>query len=151
MKKMWLMRLAVIATVCLSMLMIASPALAIWEWCELDPVITIDGHTVSIQGMVQGDPQQVARAIKGNILFEVSVPHGVNTKVVFIEKNAKLKITEDKCSSEHDNHAVNIDVALSVKTHEEYPMMLKISVDGVVVGEILGNTEHELNTRVTLP
>ena len=86
MKRKWLIRAAVILGVCMATLLIAAPAMAMWDWCDRDPVLNIGGHTVSLDVSIKGDPQE----IRGHIVFSVSVPEGTQVSVISCEPDAKV-------------------------------------------------------------
>jgi hypothetical protein len=86
MQKKWILRVIVLLGVFVSSLLIVAPAMAIWVWCDVDPTLNIDGHVVSLQTSIQGDPQE----INGKIKFSVSVPDGIKSSVVSCDHDANI-------------------------------------------------------------
>ncbi len=151
MRKLWLVRAAVPAALILTMLLVAAPAMAIWEWCEMDPELVIDGHAVTLQALVEGESGQVAQAVRGNTWFRVYIPRGVDGAVVSTEDKVKAKIFEDKELVTDGAGAIPFNVALTVNTHGTYPLCLIVSVDGEIVGEVFGNTSDGIKAEFSLP
>ena len=151
MKINWVMRTAILIAVCLSMLIVSTPALAIWEWCEMDPELVIDGHTITLQALVERESTEVAEAVHGITWFRVYVPRGIDAAVVSTEDRVKAKIFKDKDLAVDGAGAVPVKVALTVNTQDIYPLCLRVSVDGEIVGEIFGDTSNTLTAQFILP
>lgn len=151
MKKTWLMRAAVPFAVCLVILLMSTPAMAIWEWCEMDPELIIDGHTVTLKALVEGDSADVAQAIHGNTWFRVYVPRGVDSALVSTEEKVKAKVFKDKNLEVDADGGVPFTVSLKVNTQEAYPLYMVVLVDGEVVGEIFGDTSNGIKAQFILP
>lgn len=151
MKKTWLMRAAVPFAVCLVMLLVSAPAMAIWEWCEMDPELIIDGHTVTLKALVEGDSADVAQAVHGNTWFKVYVPLDVDSVLISTEEKVKAKVFNDKDLEIDDNGGVPFTVSLRVNTESAYPLRMVVLVDGEIVGEIFGDTLNGINAQFILP
>jgi hypothetical protein len=141
MKNKLLIRAAVILGVCMATLLVATPAMAIWDWCDVDPVLSIDGHNVSLQAAIQGDPQQM----HGKIAFRVSVPEGTEVSVISCEPNARVIIKYDKSKSGvDDDHSIPVEVSVDIKTKTTFNSRLGVSLDGEQISQEQGNTDSEL-------
>ena len=156
----WLSRLVITAAVGLSsLLMLPMPVAAGWAWCEVDPLIVIDGHQVTLEGLVGGEEAAVAQAIKGNTWFKVYVPRGVDTEIISTETKVKVQIFEDK-NLEISDGVVPFIVVLSINTpRADYPMIMimKVTVENSTTFEVEsataveGNTANALKAQFTLP
>lgn len=144
MRKKLLIRAAVVLGVCLATLLMAAPAMAIWDWCDVDPTLTIGGHTVSLDASYQGDPSQ----IRGKIEFIVEVPAGTQVKVVSCDSTAQVKVIYDKNSDDRDNEGnrynkhndnrnfcntgsrgIAVDISVDIKSKSSFPTQLIIILD----------------------
>jgi hypothetical protein len=132
MQKKWILRVIVLLGVFVSSLLIVAPAMAIWVWCDVDPTLNIDGHVVSLQTSIQGDPQE----INGKIKFSVSVPDGIKSSVVSCDHDAKVKISGGK--------GTQVQVFVDIKTKTTYIDQLMVFVDGTQVVFDKGTTDGEL-------
>jgi hypothetical protein len=151
MKNKWLSSLAATVVVSIVTVLLPAPVSAMWSWCEVDPVVVIDGHQVTLEGFVGGEEAAVDKAMKGNTWFYVYVPRGVDTKIVSTEPHVKVKICQDQ-SLDVKNGAVPFTVVLSVNTPKaDYPMMMKVVIDNVMQPEANGSTATELKAHFTLP
>jgi hypothetical protein len=72
MKKKWMIRVAVLIGTLMAALLVAAPAMAMWDWCDVDPSMTIANHAVELHVAILTDPN----ALPDNISFTVSVPKG---------------------------------------------------------------------------
>ena len=122
MKRKWLIRAAVILGVCMATLLIAAPAMAMWDWCDRDPVLNIGGHTVSLDVSIKGDPQE----IRGHIVFSVSVPEGTQVSVISCEPDAKVNINYSDVSS----NVIPVAVSVAINTKTTFDAKLTVSLDG---------------------
>jgi hypothetical protein len=125
MSKKWLVRILGVIGVVTSALLVTTPVAAMWDWCEVDPTLSISGHTVALQASMQGDPQ----AVIGQTVFTVSVPWGTSVSVVSIEKGAKVNI--NYCGMAWGNTVpVRVNVDIKTKGRTSYKTRLTVCVDG---------------------
>ena len=143
MNKKWLVRAAVVLGVLMATLLVTTPVMAAWSWCSLDPVLNIDGHTMSLQADIQGDPD----AVNGNIWFKVTVPEGTPVSVVYIDPGAKVKIYYTDGSSKNK---ISVDVSVDINTRETYPSRLIVILDGKQIALVEGTTADELIYNFTI-
>lgn len=145
----WLPRGMVVLGVCVAMLLVASPAMAKWSWSDCDPILDIEGHTVSLLASIEGDPAQ----IDGQILFNVTLPRGTDVAVVYCEPNARVKINYNNASGwDVDNawsrgnrsSAIPVSVSVDIDSKEKFNTRLVVTVDGVQVAQELGTTRGKL-------
>jgi hypothetical protein len=136
MKKKWLIRAAIILGVCMAALLIAAPAMAMWDWCDVDPVVSIGGHTVSLDVSIQGDPQQ----INGHIVFTVSVPQDIQIAVISCAPGVQVKIR--KCDD--SSTGIPVEVSVGIKTKDTLNTQLSVSLDGVQIVQEQGTTDCDL-------
>ena len=162
MKRKWLIRAAVVLGVFVSTLLIAAPAMAMWDWCDVDPVLSIGGHTVSLDASLQGDPQQ----IRGDIVFSVTVPKGTQIRVVSCERGATVKINYDNSSNNSNNNSNNddnnltacrrgsssipVEVSVDINTKTVFNTRLTVTQDGKQIAQVLGTTKHDRECDFTI-
>jgi hypothetical protein len=139
--KKWLARIAAALAVGVASLVIATPAMAIMTWCDLDPVVNINGHVVSMDASILGDPED----IHGHVTFVVTVPRGTQVDVASIDEGAKVKIRYDKNSI--DTVAISVDI----KTKATYETKLIVTMDDQQLAEVPGTTENPLEYVFGLP
>ncbi len=137
----WMARVATALVVCVASLVIATPAMAIMSWCDLDPVININGHTVSMDAAVLGDPQE----IHGHVTFNVTVPRGTQVDIISIDEGAKVKIRYSKESVD------TVEISVDIKTKTTYEAKLVVLMDDQQLTEVLGTTNSPLEFAFSLP
>ncbi len=135
-------------------LFLAGPISAVkagWDWCIIDPVIEIEGHTVNVEIAVPQDnlydiagdiPVLVAvpRGAEAEVLEEASLPNGYSTKTVIIERGRAF------------GPAVPVMVCVYVPTDgEKFPVELLILVDGKLVEAKEGRAGAPIIALFTLP
>jgi hypothetical protein len=151
MKKKWLVRAAVALGVCVATLLITVPAMAMWDWCGCDPVVDINGHTVSLDASIQGDTQQ----IHGDIVFTISVPQGTDITVVSTEPGAEIHINHGNSGYGYGSGSqlfkwsvgssdIPVSVSVDINSKTEFNTMLVVTVDGVQVAQDQGTTRCDL-------
>ncbi len=142
MKRKWLVRSAVILGVLMSTVLVVVPAMAIWDWCDVDPVVSIGGHTVNLDASIQGDPGQIT----GNIEFTVTVPLGTEVNVISSQPGATVDIQYMKWfPAGFFTRFVPVYVNVDINTKAVYNTRLVVTVDGQKVASDAGNTRGELN------
>jgi hypothetical protein len=160
MRKKWLIRATVLLGVCVATLLIAAPAMAIWDWCDVDPTLSIGGHTVSLDASYQGDPSQ----IRGKIEFTVEVPAGTQVKLISCDSTAQVKIVYDKCNDNRDNNengngrqndnrdsyhksskGTSVEVSVDIKSKTAYASLLTVSLDGKKITLQKSTTDKDLD------
>ena len=155
MNKRWLLRAATVLGVCIAALLITTPAMAKWSWSDCDPILDIEGHTVSLLASIEGDPAQ----IRGEILFNVSLPRGTDVSVVYCEPNARVKINysnaggwdDDDCWSRRNNsHAIPVSVSVDINSKTKFNTRLEITLDGEQVAQDQGTTRGKLSCNFTI-
>lgn len=168
MRKKWLVRAAVVIGVFVASLLVATPAMAMWDWCDCDPVLNIGGHTVSLDAALQGDPKE----IRGNIAFTVTVPRGTQINVVYCEPNATVKINynnsynsnyndnNNSTSNCNDNNSwgsfrqspcsIPVSVSVDINTKTVYNTRLTVGLDGKQIAQVMGTTRHDLEYSFTV-
>jgi hypothetical protein len=139
--KKWLARVAAVLVVCVASLVVATPAMAIMSWCDADPVINIDGHIVSMNAAILGDPQD----IRGHVTFNVTVPRGTQVSIISIDEGAKVKIKYDKKSVD------TVAISVNIKTKTTYEAKLIVVMDDQQLAEVLGTTNSPLEYAFSLP
>jgi hypothetical protein len=139
-------------------LLIATPAMAMWDWCDVDPILDIDGHTVSIDASVQGDPQQIC----GDIVFSVSVPRGTPVSVIYCEPNARVKINynssynsnscdEGERFSRHEGlRGIPVSVSVDINSKAKFNTRVIVTVDGEQVAQDQETTRGKLSCSFTI-
>jgi hypothetical protein len=130
MNKKWIVRAAAVAAVCVASLLIAAPVLAPWGWCDVDPVLNVNGHTVNLDAAIQGDPQ----VLNNGVDFYVVVPRGTEISVVSCDQGADVTIINAPWRSD------SIYVWVCFNTHSNFPAMLTVLVDGQQVSQATGTT-----------
>ena len=137
MNKKWLVRAAVVIGIFMATVLISAPAMAMWSWCDVDPVLNIGGHTVHVQAFIQGDPQK----IHGNVEFTVSVPKGTKISVISIDPTYKIQVTISYYTNKSSSPGIPVAVTVKIGTKEAYPTNLVVSVDTIQVANVLGTTK----------
>jgi hypothetical protein len=107
--------------------------MAMWDWCDVDPVLNIGGHIVTIRASILGDPE----AINGKIKFYVVVPDGVSSSVISVDHGGKVKVT---CGT-----GAKVEVIAAIKTKTTYDSQLIVLVDGNPAASALGTTDNALD------
>jgi hypothetical protein len=161
MKKKWFIRAAVMLGVCVATLLIAAPAMAMWDWCDIDPVVSIGGHTVSLDAAFQGDPQQ----IRGDIVFSITVPKGTQVHIISCEPNAEVKINynngngndcnngnngNDRSSFRQSSRGIPVAVSVDINTRTTFNTRLTVSLDGTQIDQEQGTTRHDLESDFSI-
>jgi hypothetical protein len=155
MKSKWFLRVAAILGVCMASLLVATPAMAMWSWCDVDPVLNIEGHTVSLDALLQGDPTQ----IRGDIVFSVTIPEGTHVSVIFCEPNARVEINYDRTKCDEDknhskksvnSHEIPVDVSVEINTKTTFNTKLVVTLDGKLILQEEGTTNHDLEANFTI-
>ena len=146
MTKKWIMRALMMAVVFVAALVIAVPTMAMWSWCDIDPVVNINGHIVSIDVGLQGDPQQ----IRGEIEFTVTVPKGTLVKVVSCDSNAEVNVKYNNSARSWDKNGSNegstpVDISVDINTKTTFNTRVTVSMDGKQVIQETGTTKHDLD------
>jgi hypothetical protein len=132
--KKWLLRAMVAVAVGIVSLLIAVPVLAPWGYCDTDPVLSINGHTVNLDAAIQGDPSALSGAT-----FHVNAPAGTQIDVISVDPGAVLKIN---CNNGNNQ---SIKVSVDFQTSSEYSAIFSVSVDGQTVAQSSGTTLEELS------
>jgi len=130
--KNWMLRGVAILGVLISTLLIVAPAMAMWDWCDVDPTLSIGSHTISIMASIKGDPQD----INGKIKFYVIVPDGVSSSIISCDHAGKVKLTSGPVA--------DCEVIAAIKTKSTYKSQLVVLVDGVPAATVLGTTDNAL-------
>ena len=130
--KNWILRGAAILGVLISSLLIVAPAMAMWDWCDVDPTLSIGSHTVSIMASVKGDPQD----INGKIKFYVVAPEGLSSSVISTERAAKVKLSAGNNG--------NVEITADIKTKAVYEWKIEVLVDGAQTAVVYGTTNNAL-------
>jgi len=136
MRKKLLIRAAVVLGVCLATLLMAAPAMAIWDWCDVDPILTIGGHSVSLDAAYLGDSQD----INGKITFVVTVPRGTPVSIDAVDPGVKVKVRYDGDSS----NGIPVGVSVSIKSKQTYDTTLTVTLEGTQLTVETGNTDDTL-------
>ncbi len=146
MKSKWFIRVAVILGVCLTMLLVANPAMAMWSWCDLDPELNIDGHTVKLDAGFLVDTVN-PQSVNGKITFNITVPVGTQISVMSCEPGANVKIRYDKSNV---NSVDEVVISVDIKTRIECGTRLTVTGlnDGSV--EIPGTSGSAIEYRFNL-
>lgn len=121
MRKKWLIRATVILGVCVATLLIAAPAMAIWDWCDVDPTLSIGGHTVSLDAAYLGNSHD----INGEITFIVTVPRGTPVSIGKVDPGVQLKIRYDGNSS----NGIPVEVSAGIKANTNFDTKLTVVLD----------------------
>ena len=144
MRKKWLLRAIVMLGVCVATLLIAAPAMAIWDWCDVDPTLSIGGHPVSLDAAYQGNPAD----INGKISFVVTVPRGTQVLVGTLEPNVNVKVRFGDASSS----GIPVDVSVSIKSKTSYNTSLSVSLDTKqILKQERGKTNSTLEYDFVIP
>jgi hypothetical protein len=160
MKKKWLIRIAVLVGACMAALLVAAPVMAMWDWCDVDPSLSIGGHNVSIQAGIQGDPS----LIRGNIVFTVEVPFGTQTQVISCDPGGKVVIQYDspgpgdgpkdgpKGGPGHKNSkGIPVDVSVDINSWQTFQTRVIVFVDGKRVAQDTATTTRgDLDCQFTI-
>jgi hypothetical protein len=150
MKNKWLIRSAVVLGACMAAVLIAAPVMAAWSWCSVDPVYSINGHTLRLQAEIQGDPEDV----RGHVTFRVEVPKGTDISLVSLDPEWKAKSEihyvndRDGKKDEHDKDnedvtpgTIPVKVTYDLKTTEDYPCVLIVTLDNQEIARVDGTTK----------
>jgi hypothetical protein len=132
MNKKWILRVTVVLAVVISALLMVAPVMAMWDWCEVDPALNINGHTVNIVASIQGNPQD----INGKIKFVVVVPEGVSSSIISCDHAGKVKIDTGT--------GAEVEVFAYLKTKTTYASQLIVNIDGNQVAFARGTTDNQL-------
>ena len=145
MKKHRLLRVAVILSVCITALLIATPVLAMWSWCDIDPVLSIGGNTVQLHAIVYCETPE---EIRGHVVFEVTVPKGTDASVISIDPyvKAKVKIKENKKAP-----AGQVVVTVDINTKKTYDVQFEVTLNGVQIAFITGDTKNSPEFAFDIP
>ena len=130
--KNWILRGAAILAILISTLLIAAPAMAIWDWCDVDPIVSIGTHTVSIMTSIPGDPHD----INGKIKIYVVVPEGLPSSVISSDHAGKVKLST--------GNNTEVEVTAQIKTKVAYDSKLVVLVDGIEAATVTGTTDNAL-------
>jgi hypothetical protein len=153
MNKKWLVRAAVAVGVLMAALLVAAPAMAMWDWCDRDPVISIAGHTVSLDASIQGDPKQIDK-MKGDMVFTVTVPKDTEISVISCDDGAQVKIVYGPKTPPHGKSSGDITVKVSLDIpapkHTTFNSQLTVTLDGVQIIQDQGTTDIDLNDNFTI-
>ena len=168
MKKKWMIRVAVLIGTLMAALLVAAPAMAMWDWCDVDPTLTIGWHNVSIQASIQGDPT----LIRGNIVFTVNVPKGTQVKLVSSDPGAQVKV--NYTNSDENNYGDNsngngrndhgnggsyhgsskgipVDVSVDINSWTMFKTKVVVYVDGNLVAQDTATTTRgDLDCQFTI-
>jgi hypothetical protein len=136
MRKKWLLRASVLLGICVAALLMAAPAMAIWDWCDVDPLLNIGGHNVSLDAGYLGNSSD----INGKITFTVTVPQGTGVSVVSVEPGAFVKIRYGGDSST----GIQVQVSVNIKTKNLDDTHLTVSLEGAQIAEEQGTTAADL-------
>ena len=155
MKKKWMIRVAVLFGVCMAALLVAAPAMAMWDWCDVDPSLSIGGHNVSIQAAIQGDPT----LIRGNIVFTVEVPFGTQVKVISCDPGAQVRIQYGYNGFYggswggwyQTSRGIPVDVSVDINSWKTFQTSVVVFVDGTQVAQDNATTTHgDLDCQFTI-
>ena len=128
------------------MLSSAGMAQAWWGWSFGDPQLTIDGHTVNIWIDIDGDEDEIGASLQGSIPVEVKVPKGADAVVDF-ESDVLGHSTETEIK-----YAGSKEITVSVRaaSAEDFPMIVKVQVDGQLVATETGETGDNIKLQFEL-
>jgi hypothetical protein len=150
MKSKWFLRVAVILGVCMACLLITTPAMAMWSWCDLDPVLNIEGHTVKLDAGIWGDTVD-PKSVNGKITFNITVPVGTQISVISCEPGANVKIRYDKFNINSGDEVV---ISVGIKTKIVYGMRLIITdlsnASPIEIENEEGTSDSALEYRLSL-
>ena len=140
MKNHWLIRVGAILAACALALLAVVPVAAPWGWCEVDPVLSVDGHELSIDIAIQGDPAAIQDGMKAFI----NLPGAADVSLISSDSNVSTRIVV--------NHGVSEKARVSVKfdTRENYPAKLTITLDGNQVAVVEGTTQNGIDCKFGL-
>ncbi len=139
MNRKWLIRAAVAVAVSVAALLVAVPVMAPWGWCEVDPVLNVNGHTVNLDAIIEGDPAALSGAV-----FHVNAPAGTQINVICVDPGASVKVN-------YNNGSSSIAVSVDFETEIEYPAIFYVLVDGQQVAQATGTTLQELEAAFSAP
>ena len=152
MKKKWMIRVAVLFGVCMAALLVAAPAMAMWDWCDVDPSLSIGGHDVSIQASIQGDPS----LIRGNITFTVEVPYRTHVEVISCDPGGKVVIKYDSPGPKggrgnKTSKGIPVEVSVDINSQETFHTKVVVYADGKQVAQDTATTTRgDLDCQFTL-
>jgi hypothetical protein len=140
-------------------LLVAAPAMAMWDWCDVDPSLSIGGHDVSIQAAIQGDPT----LIRGNIVFTVEVPFGTQIRVDSCDPGARVVIKYDYSGFSFGfgnsywggwnkpSKDIPVDVSVDINSWKTFQTRVVVFVDGKQVAQDTATTTRgDLDCQFTL-
>jgi hypothetical protein len=132
MKKKWMIRVAVLIGTLMAALLVAAPAMAMWDWCDVDPSMTIANHAVALHVAIQGNPD----ALPDNIAFTVSVPKGT---VLTMGDTQGLKV-KVKYNAKADLTGTAVVVSVNVNSGENLPIEFTVFDNTNKLADIFGFT-----------
>jgi len=136
MKNKWLIRSAVLLGVCMAALLVTTPLMAAWSWCDVDPILSINGHEVHWQAFVLGDPALIV----GKVEFDITAYKGTDVKVLYVDSYFKTKV---KVIYKVDMSPGEVLLSFNFTTAKTYDLNVVVSVDGVEKFNEVGTTKSE--------
>jgi hypothetical protein len=147
MKRSLLLRLSAIVIVCVAFLAVVAPVLADWEWCIIDPHVTVGGHQLQLEALVgaQGQLDQI-----GNAQFVLAVPPGVPASVTYLDPGTQCRIVVDPRLQVGPDGSIPVWSAVFVLTRTQHPVMFNVLADGQLAAQAQGTTGTFICTSLVL-
>jgi hypothetical protein len=146
-KKSLFLRLAAIMVACVAFLAVAAPALADWEWCIIDPHVTVGGHQLQLEALIGA---QGPLDLIGDAQFMVAVPPGVPARVTFCDPGTQCRIVVDPRLQVGPDGAIPMRAAVIVFARTQHPVMFEVLVDGEQAAGVEGMTGAFISTSLVL-
>jgi hypothetical protein len=147
MKKSLFLRLAAILIACVAFLAVAAPALADWEWCIIDPHVTVGGHQLQLEALIGA---QGPLDLIGDAQFIVAVPPGVPASVTYCDPGTQCRIFVDPRLQVGPDGSIPLRAAVVVLTRTQHPVVFEVMVDGQLAVQVEGTTGAFISTSLVL-
>jgi hypothetical protein len=102
------------------------------DWCQADPILSIDGTTVNVIAGVMGNAADVRANVK-HAHFRIFLPYGVDARIVgytgdYFTESAE--IVRDRSLTYAPGRTIEMRIEVSFLATATMPAMIAVSVDG---------------------
>lgn len=121
-----------IVTALLALLLVALPVAAGTEWCEKDPIVTLNGTRVQILVAI---PNEYLALVNGPVDVEIATPQGTAREVIFLDEGfnghgERVRFT----NRGHDDAAsksfpTRIEVRVPTSNNKDIPVRVTVIPD----------------------
>lgn len=144
MRKLW----SVLAFVLVISLAVGPVADAGVQWCEDDPIVTVDGRRFE---MVTGVPQENLASLVGPIHYFVAVPQGAVVTVVYPPAAIPSKVTILRVLRPTEGDEMTVKVAVHVRATESFEFRTRVFGPAIKEPfEVFGQSQRPKSFEVRL-